>query len=161
MTEPNELTNKIFGNLTVLRRVDNDKHGKTRWECLCSCGNKKIIGARELLKGDTKSCGCLRYLLQISQLAVHHREKEIIGQKINDLFVIEKDFISYKSGRSKYLCKCICGKEKLIAKNKLLKFEAKSCGCLVNRKKMTTLSSRQVFSKHPKTSLFVKITLKY
>lgn len=29
------------------------------WDCLCDCGNKKIIDGRSLRNGTTKSCNCL------------------------------------------------------------------------------------------------------
>lgn len=32
------LTGKQFGELTVLRKVENTKHGSTQWLCKCSCG---------------------------------------------------------------------------------------------------------------------------
>ena len=36
------------------------KDGRAYWNCICDCGNKKIVGSRELRKGTTKSCGCLQ-----------------------------------------------------------------------------------------------------
>lgn len=30
------------------------------WECLCDCGNIKFISVYSLIKGKSKSCGCLR-----------------------------------------------------------------------------------------------------
>lgn len=53
-----DLTGRRFGRLVVLNREKNDKHGKTRWRCKCDCGTIKTIGRRELIRGDTKSCGC-------------------------------------------------------------------------------------------------------
>ena len=49
-----DLTGQRFGRLTVLRRV----HGKY-WECLCDCGNTRVV-SRDHLGRDTNSCGCLR-----------------------------------------------------------------------------------------------------
>lgn len=56
-----DLTGKKFGKLLVLKRVDNDKYGNLNWECLCNCGNKKIIRGANLRNGLTKSCGCYNY----------------------------------------------------------------------------------------------------
>lgn len=54
-----DLTGRVFGRLTVIRR-----HGSvgnnTGWECLCSCGNTRTISRENLRVGRTKSCGCLR-----------------------------------------------------------------------------------------------------
>lgn len=58
MSKPKELTGKTFGRLTVLDRAENNKHRKTRWHCLCSCGNVTIVNSCNLISGRTKSCGC-------------------------------------------------------------------------------------------------------
>ena len=53
-----------FGRLVVIRQVDDyiTQSGKKypRILCKCDCGNEKIIDKRNLLKGFTQSCGCLR-----------------------------------------------------------------------------------------------------
>lgn len=53
------LTGQTFGRLTVLRFAEIRKK-LACWECQCSCGNKKIISGRDLVRGRTKSCGCFR-----------------------------------------------------------------------------------------------------
>ena len=47
-----------FGRLTVLSRAEN-KNGRTMFNCVCECGNKKAIWIESLKNGSTKSCGCL------------------------------------------------------------------------------------------------------
>jgi hypothetical protein len=54
-----DLTGKIFGRLTVVSRVKNEKRGMTRWLCTCTCGSQKVIFGKKLRGGDIKSCGCL------------------------------------------------------------------------------------------------------
>jgi hypothetical protein len=54
-----DLTGKIFGRLTVVSRVENDKRGMTRWLCTCTCGSKKVIFGQKLRYGEIRSCGCL------------------------------------------------------------------------------------------------------
>lgn len=54
MMRPVDRTGRRYGRLVVLRR----DHGKF-YECLCDCGNTKIVNADHLGKG-TNSCGCLR-----------------------------------------------------------------------------------------------------
>lgn len=62
-----DLTDKIFGKLTVLKQADDyiDSNGKheAQWLCKCSCEeNKTIVVRGKYLKcGSTKSCGCLKY----------------------------------------------------------------------------------------------------
>lgn len=65
------LEGQNFGRLVVVSRVENNKHGRTRWLCQCTCGNEKIVGARELKNGDTTSCGCLRRELTIKRSTTH------------------------------------------------------------------------------------------
>ena len=60
-----DLTGKRFGYLTVIKRVENTTYNSgssATWLCKCDCGKeKKIVGA-SLRKGDTKSCGCHRWV---------------------------------------------------------------------------------------------------
>jgi hypothetical protein len=30
------------------------------WECLCDCGNLKVVSSDNLVNGGTKSCGCIK-----------------------------------------------------------------------------------------------------
>lgn len=54
-----DLTGKKFGKLTVIRRVENSENGAAKWECLCDCGNTKIVTGHNLRGSVTQSCGCL------------------------------------------------------------------------------------------------------
>lgn len=56
-----DLTGKRFGKLTVICRVENNKHGQPQWRCHCDCGKETIVVGQKLRKGITKSCGCLVY----------------------------------------------------------------------------------------------------
>lgn len=55
-----DLSNRIFGRLTVLKRIENLKPGITRWLCRCDCGNICKVTSRSLKTGDTVSCGCYK-----------------------------------------------------------------------------------------------------
>ena len=59
MPRVHDLMGQNFGRLTVVGRAENDRHGKTRWVCQCECGNVLVANGLNLLKGRTKSCGCL------------------------------------------------------------------------------------------------------
>ena len=56
---PLELNGKKFGRLTVNYRVGNIK-GKSAWKCTCECGKEVIVTGRNLVRGNTLSCGCYR-----------------------------------------------------------------------------------------------------
>jgi hypothetical protein len=55
------LAGQIFSRLTVIERVENDSRGKSQWKCICDCGVTKIVCAKYLKSGDTKSCGCFKH----------------------------------------------------------------------------------------------------
>ena len=54
-----DLTGKVIGRLSVLRRVQNSPAGSARYLCECECGNRKIVLGSNL-HGNTQSCGCLQ-----------------------------------------------------------------------------------------------------
>ncbi len=52
-----DLTNRIIGRLTVIRKCETDSR---KWEVRCSCGSHKTIRGNDLERGVSRSCGCLR-----------------------------------------------------------------------------------------------------
>ncbi len=61
-----EMIGHTFGRLKVLERVKSDHSGRV-FKCLCVCGKEKEISGRFLRSGTTKSCGCLRKRVAISE----------------------------------------------------------------------------------------------
>ncbi|MBW4525041.1 MAG: hypothetical protein KME18_07570 [Phormidium tanganyikae FI6-MK23] len=59
MSKKLDLTGQTFGRLTVLSKAGTDKDSKTIWECLCECGQTKLVITNRLRRGITQSCGCL------------------------------------------------------------------------------------------------------
>lgn len=58
------LAGRTFGRLTVVER-EGTRGGATMWRCRCVCGNETLVRYANLVRGMTKSCGCLqRKLLQ-------------------------------------------------------------------------------------------------
>ncbi len=60
MTHFKDITNKTFGEWTVIKRVENDKYGGTQWLCKCSCGTIKTVKGNNLIRGISTNCGCIR-----------------------------------------------------------------------------------------------------
>lgn len=57
-----KMIGRKFGRLTVVSRNESKRlNGYTRkmWNCVCECGNHKIVSTRDLTCGNVKSCGCL------------------------------------------------------------------------------------------------------
>lgn len=55
-----DLTGQRFGRLTVVKRVENNKHGHAKWLCQCECGKHIIVCGYSLKNNNTKSCGCFK-----------------------------------------------------------------------------------------------------
>ena len=47
-----------FHHLTTVRLGPPDKNRTARWHCRCVCGADRLVQARHLRSGRTKSCGC-------------------------------------------------------------------------------------------------------
>ena len=66
------------------------------------------------------------------------RESHLVGSVFGRLTVLE---FSPKKGRSAWLCRCLCGKQKVVANHHLRSGATRSCGCLskeVTTKRCTT-----------------------
>lgn len=57
-----DLTNQIFGNLTVKYALQVYKKGQVVWLCECLCGNSCAVISSSLVYGSIKSCGCLNFI---------------------------------------------------------------------------------------------------
>lgn len=53
-----DLTGRVFERLTVVRFVGRGKFNRDMWECVCVCGNKRVVTGLSLRTENTKSCGC-------------------------------------------------------------------------------------------------------
>ena len=54
-----ELAGQTFGRLKVIRRSGSNRQGSAVWLCVCQCGNHKKVASHALIRGSTRSCGCL------------------------------------------------------------------------------------------------------
>lgn len=53
------ISGMVFGRLTAVEFASNTSAGKARWVCLCLCGKTKTVYSDNLVRGLTRSCGCL------------------------------------------------------------------------------------------------------
>ena len=62
MGKLNNLKSMTFGKLQVIERVGSNKSKQALWLCECQCKNKTklIVIGSDLIRGHTKSCGCLQ-----------------------------------------------------------------------------------------------------
>jgi hypothetical protein len=54
------LMGQVFCRLSVVERAGSDRHKKALWRCVCTCGNETVVIGSGLIKGDVRSCGCLK-----------------------------------------------------------------------------------------------------
>lgn len=83
-----DITNKTFGFLTAVEEVQkaDRTHGiKSKWRCLCKCGQETIVSKPNLTSGNTISCGCAHRSKGELKIEQFLKEKEI-------LFETEKTF---------------------------------------------------------------------
>jgi hypothetical protein len=82
-----EISGMKFGMLTVLRRADNDSNGKSRWDCLCDCGNMATKRYAYLKQSVMPSCGCYK----------RKRTSETHSKKNN--YEIHEDYVAFSTNK--------------------------------------------------------------
>ena len=55
----NDLAGMRFGRLIVRTKCGTTTAGASLWECICDCGNTKVVRNDHLKQGAIKSCGCI------------------------------------------------------------------------------------------------------
>jgi hypothetical protein len=68
-----DITGQRFGRLTAIAYQRN-RH----WLFQCDCGEMKIIDGRNVCKGDTRSCGCLRKEVLRNRIFTHEQREALI-----------------------------------------------------------------------------------
>lgn len=127
-----DLTGQRFGELTVLRRVENGDNKRARWLCQCGCGNLHTVMAVKLKTGRTRSCGCR------SQRAFYG--KDLTGQqfgRLTALYLVKEKSNKLSRNRVVWHCRCVCGKEIDITADNLLAGRTQSCGCISDELRAT------------------------
>ena len=88
------------------------------WLCQCNCGQVKSVRESDLVRGITKSCGCSnRHRSPINYTDQLFGMLRVTGPAPN------------KQGHRYWLCRCECGKERVIRENSLTNGMTSSCGC--------------------------------
>ena len=133
----NDLTNLVFGELTVLEqdynyvKEHNLKQNRSYWKCLCSCGEQVTIKATDLINGKRTKCKNCTNATKI---------KNLCGQKFNHLTVLE---ITNKRTSNRgviFKCQCECGNIIEVSGRSLQNGDKKHCGCLKGKEKIIDLT---------------------
>ena len=122
-----DLTGRRFGRQVVLARAPGKfsapgavrAQAKIYWQVRCDCGNVRQVLGTSLRHKGVQSCGCAR-------------TPELVGQTFARLQVIslaDNQVQTSSKIRTRYHCRCACGKECVISAQHLISGNTKSCGC--------------------------------
>lgn len=106
-----------FNHWTVVSLDSRDSNYVRHWQCVCVCGNKRIVAESALKRGESKSCGCRKK---------EGRAEDLTGNTYNNWTVL------YRSERNSYVywfCRCACGKIKEVRASHLKGGTSANCGC--------------------------------
>ena len=133
-------TGNRYGKLTVIKRVGSNKYKQAIWLCKCDCGNEVVREGRQLRRGnENQSCGCFKGPKTFEAAGGINE----IGNRYGKLIVIERAGTN-KKGNALWKCRCDCGNE-IIASGVRLRYELKSCGCLIGKNNVQLIPSGEKF----------------
>ena len=87
-----DLTGKVFGNLTVLKFVYK-KHSHSHWLCRCRCGDESIYSISYLKQSKYKMCNHCRTILRSS---LEENKINIINNSKRELSTYRKKYNTYE-----------------------------------------------------------------
>ena len=117
-----DLTGRSFGELTVLRRVENKKDGASQWLCRCSCGSDYLVRGSLLTTGRRTRCTSNAH-----QKSYFYAD--VTGQRFGRLTALFPSKRNDECGSVIWRCRCDCGNEVDVSYNVLMYSHQKSCGC--------------------------------
>lgn len=133
-----DFTGQQFGRLTVKGfnswHIQPSGQKKTKWDCVCECGEDTVVHGGNLSTGHTLSCGCVKR----EAIAAHKASvsdgswipSKLEGRKYGRLTIIK--FNRWKISKdniknSYWECACDCGKSCVKPRYSLC--DTSSCGC--------------------------------
>lgn len=119
-----DLTGKRFGKLIVVSKTGKLCNHYAVWHCHCDCGNDIDVDTRRLKRGTITNCGCIPK----KDARYGRKAEDLRGRVFGNLKVLSQ--VKSKSNKTRWLCQCICGNEKIVTSSDLKMGKVKSCGCL-------------------------------
>ena len=112
-----------FGMLTVEKELAEKKDRYVMWHCKCDCGGSIDVNTRQLKRGTVTNCGC------ISKTTAHNgnRAEDLTNRKFGALTALYR--IQSVNNRTRWVCRCDCGKLHTVSAGDLKSGRIKSCGC--------------------------------
>lgn len=119
-----DLTGQTFGNLTVLEKMPETQDRYCLWRCRCDCGGEILVNTKRLKRGTVTNCGCIpKTTAQRGAI-----KEDLTGKRFGRLLV-ERPAENYR-GRTRWVCRCDCGRLHVATAHDLKAGKIKSCGCL-------------------------------
>lgn len=117
-----DLTGKKFGRLTVIELAGRSRSNKLLWRCACECGKDMATSGNQLVRGTTRSCGCLQ-----RELASKRLLNNLTGKTFGRLTVTGR--APNRGETTMWHCQCECGSTTIVTGNDLVRGTSMSCGC--------------------------------
>lgn len=112
-----------FGMLTVEKELAEKKDRYVMWHCKCDCGGSIDVNTRQLKRGTVTNCGC------IPKTTAHNgnRAEDLTNRKFGALTALYRS--QSVNNRTRWVCRCDCGKLHTVSAGDLKSGRIKSCGC--------------------------------
>lgn len=107
MATKTNLQGKKFGRLTVISFSHISK-SHAYWNCICDCGNRRVVCGSAMMTGKTKSCGCIGREMSRKRMTKNGYSgtrvyRILIGMKQRCYKISDKDYARY-GGRGITIC---------------------------------------------------------
>lgn len=117
------LLGQRFGMLTVIKKEKVTQDRYALWLCKCDCGGEIQANTRRLKRGTVSNCGCIaKKTARNGNIA-----EDLVGRHFGELTVLKRE--ESQKGRTRWLCRCVCGKTCIVTSHSLKNGHTKSCGC--------------------------------
>ena len=107
-----------YNMLKCVKYVGSDKRGR-KFLFKCDCDKEVEYTGTYVKNNYYKSCGCMKHN--------KNKDEDILNSKYHRLKPIKR-VENIRRGKA-FLCRCDCGKEKIVALSLLKRGTTKSCGC--------------------------------
>lgn len=129
-TRIKNIIGKKYGKLLVVSYDEEKSKDKGRpfWNCICDCGNTKIVRGSNLKRGSVTTCGnCPR--------------TDYTNMRFGRWTVLSP---SRKSNKKSWICVCDCGNKRNVHEDTLISGRSLSCGCLQREETKNRLTTHNL-----------------
>lgn len=99
-----DLIGKQYNRWHVIGTYQTAQNGDRKWLCRCDCGTTRYVLERNLLGGQSKSCGCLT-----KENTTKANSCNLQGKSFGELTVLHVSERKYSRRGIWWTCRCSCG----------------------------------------------------